>query len=168
MTAPLPRITLDTVVYWFGGERLEPSDLVTAASGNRWNEPGEPVVYLAGDLGVAVVEAGRHVGEDGEAEVHRSAWRIPLRLEDVVDLRDPEVRRMLDLRDTHWFLDRERCRGLGRQLRGAGLRGFLAPSAGFPDDPGRWNLVLLDVHATVLTGLARRARVTGGLVLHGV
>jgi RES domain-containing protein len=168
MTAQLPTIALDASVYCFGGERLEPGDLVTAASGNRWNGPGEPVVYLAGDIAVAVVEAGRHIGEDGQEEVRMSAWRVPVRLEDIVDLRNPSVRSALKLEEPYWFLDQARCRTVGRQLRKAGPRGFLAPSAGFPDDPERWNLVLFDVDEASLAELAERARVVGRLVILGV
>lgn len=31
--------------------------------GNRWSSTGEPTIYLAGDLGVALVEFGRPVTE---------------------------------------------------------------------------------------------------------
>jgi RES domain-containing protein len=168
MITTLPTIALDTGVYWFGGERLQPEDLVTTADGNRWNGPGEPVIYLAGDVGVAVVEAGRHIAVDGGSEVRMSAWLIAVRLEDVVDLRSPSVRAFLGLEERHWFLDQGRCRSLGRELRSAGIRGFLAPSAGFPDDPERWNLVLFDVHDAALAGLAERAKVVGRLVVTAV
>jgi RES domain-containing protein len=155
-------------VYWFGGERLQLEDLVTAAEGDRWNGPGEPAICLAGDVGVAVTEAGRHIAVDGRAEVRMSAWLILVRLEDVVDLRSPGVRATLGLEEHHWFPDQARCRSLAQELRAAGIRGFLAPSAGFPVDPERWSLVLFDVQDAAMAGLAERARVVGRLVVTAV
>ena len=101
--------------------------------------------------------------------------RIPL----AVDLRDPDVRAALSLPDDlEWVLDRERTREIAQSLRHSGLcDALLVPSAGAPDQPERFNLVLFaddraravrivaDLRVvgevTVLEGLEGRAAVVG-------
>ena len=166
MSADLPTRELDAVVYWFGVPELRTESLVTSEGNNRWNEPGDAVVYFAGDLGVGLVEAGRHVRDGAEPEgVERTAWAIPLRMDGLVDLREADPREVLGLTDRYWFLDRERCQHISGRLRSSGKRGILVPSAGFPDDPQRWNLVSFDTHPESLTRLVKEAREVGRLTV---
>lgn len=167
MSADLPTREVDAVVYWFGATQLRPQGLVTSEGDNRWNEPGDAVVYFAGDLGVGLVEAGRHVQVGGPDGVERTAWAVPLRMDALVDLRDPDVREALGLRDRYWFLDRQRCQRISGRLRRSGNRGIVVPSAGFPDDPQRWNLVSFDTHPDSLARLVHEARAVGRLTVQG-
>lgn len=119
---------------------LAADDLVST-EGNRWSALGEPTVYLARDPGVAIAEFGRHWTDDLEAAAMSS---VEFRLERALDLRQPDVRRILDIApDPTWVLDRNRCRSIARELRAAGTcDGLLVPSAAFVDDDSRWNAVI--------------------------
>ena len=143
---------------------------------NRWSAEGEPTIYLSGDPALALVESGRHPDdlEEGMRLIEVDV-RIPL----AVDLRDPDVRAALSLPDDlEWVLDRERTREIAQSLRHSGLcDALLVPSAGAPDQPERFNLVLFaddraravrivaDLRVvgevTVLEGLEGRAAVVG-------
>ncbi len=119
------------------------------AADNRWNETGEPTFYLAGDLGVALAEHARHLREDvgmaGTPPVReRAVYEIEVRLEALLDLRDPRVRSAIGLHGgTRRFLDRRVARATARFLRlTTAAEGLLVPSVAFLDDPSRWNLVL--------------------------
>ena len=116
---------------------------------NRWNEPGEPTLYLAGDIGVVIAELGRHFRHDRDpslasALVERTVYRLELELDRVLDLRDVDVCRAIGLQDTPvCFLDRDVARATARYLRRTTpTQAILAPSVATLDQPGRWNLVL--------------------------
>ena len=118
------------------------------AADNRWNKAGEPTFYLAGDLGVAVAEYGRHLREDvgmrTSSARERAVYQVAVQLEAVLDLRDPHVRSAIGLRGgARRFLDRDVARATARFLRRTtSAEGLLVPSVAFLDDPSRWNLVL--------------------------
>jgi RES domain-containing protein len=133
---------VDVRAFWQGTSRTFDADaLVTAEKGNRWNAPGEPTAYLAGDPGVALIERGRHLATEGPVEL--LVWRLRVVLDGVLDLRSDDTRHALGLVEPCWVLDRERCRQLGSALRGTNwCRGMLVPSAGIPDAIDRWNLVV--------------------------
>ena len=62
-------------------------------AGNRWNRPGEPTLYLASDVDVALVEYGRHLGSGfaptASANTRRRAlFRYEIQLERLLDVRD--------------------------------------------------------------------------------
>lgn len=108
---------------------------------NRWNVDGEPTVYLSGDPALALIEAGRHPDDlEDRARLIEAEVRIAL----AVDLRDPDVRRSLDLPDDpFWILDRARTRAAAQALRHSGVcDALLVPSVGALDQPERWNLVV--------------------------
>lgn len=108
---------------------------------NRWSTDGEPTIYLSGDPALALLESGRHPDdlEEGMRLIELDV-RIPL----AVDLRDSEVRTALGLPDdAQWVLDRARTRGLAQSLRQSGIcDAIVVPSAGAPDQPDRFNLVV--------------------------
>jgi len=119
------------------------------AADNRWNEAGEPTFYLAGDLGVALAEYARHLREDvgmpGTPPVHeRAVYRIDVRVEALLDLRDPHVRSAIGLHGgARRFLERDVARATARFLRRTtAAEALLVPSVAFLDDFERWNLVL--------------------------
>src|SRR5688572_27361640 len=71
---------------------------------NRWNEPGSPTLYLAGDEGVLIAEWGRHFELNRTAHlmqlaVERSVYRLELSIDSVLDLRDEAVCRSLSVSD---------------------------------------------------------------------
>jgi RES domain-containing protein len=133
-------VVLDT--FWQGpADVFHRASLVTDAAGNRWNEPGEPAIYLAGDVGVALVEAGRH-GRATDDLAGLVLWRVSVAADAVLDLRSGQLREELGLAREAWIGDRGRCRRLATRLRVDGLEGVLVPSAGIPEDERRWNLVL--------------------------
>jgi RES domain-containing protein len=158
---------IDVLAFWQGSSRtFEPDALVTSEKGNRWNVPGQPTAYLAGDAGLALVERGRHLSGTDEP-VELVVWRLRVILDGVLDLRPAEVQRALGLEDPCWVLDRERCRGLGALLRSTDwCRALLAPSAGVPDDDDRWNLVVfVDRLGKPLTESLHDVRVWGTVSL---
>jgi RES domain-containing protein len=119
------------------------------AADNRWNEPGEPTFYLAGDLAVALAEYARHlrldVGTSGAPPVHdRAVYEVDVRLEALLDLRDPQVRSAMGLHGgVRRFLDRGTAQATAHFIRRTtAAQGLLVPSIAFLDDPTRWNLVV--------------------------
>lgn len=117
--------------------------------GNRWNDPGEPTLYLAGDPGVLVAEWGRHLGKAFSPDVStrvamRTVYRLHLRLDAVVDLRAAGIAQALGSAAVpEWLMDKDRTRSIAQQLRNATpAKAILVPSVAFLDDLTRWNLVV--------------------------
>jgi RES domain-containing protein len=133
---------VDAQVYWQGGPPPFHHHALVSDDANRWNDAGVAAIYLAGDPGLTLVEAGRHLPAL-DAPEHRAIWRVRVRVPGIVDLRRADTRSRLGVDDDLWFLDRERCRAVVRSVRAVPTaRGLRVPSAGLPDDGGRWNLVL--------------------------
>lgn len=116
---------------------------------NRWNEPGEPTLYLAGDEGVLVGEWGRHLNIDrtpslARKSAERSVYRLTLALDRVLDLRDSAIRQALGLTDPPYvFLEVAVARATARYIRIASpAQAILVPSVAFLDDPTRYNLIV--------------------------
>jgi RES domain-containing protein len=129
---------------YYAGEpaaRFEPEKAITI-EGNRWSAAGEPTIYLAGDIGVALAEFARHAPADRALEGR--VWAIELRLDAAIDLRREDVRSRLGVADDpRWYLDRERCRSLGSRLRSRGnCDGLVVPSVAMLDQVSRWNAVV--------------------------
>lgn len=116
---------------------------------NRWNEPGEPTLYLAGDPGVLVAEWGRQLSLSFTCDVagntvEREVYRLHLTLERVVDLRAPSVAAMAGLTDLESHIrDRSAARAAASRIRSTTpAQAILVPSIAFLDDLSRWNLVV--------------------------
>lgn len=141
---------LDAHVYWQGpADTFDHAELVTTSSGNRWSAPGQPAIYVAGDHGVTLVEAGRH-SEPHEALERRVIWRMVARLGSVVDLREERTAQALGLVEPAWILDRARCQEVAQRLRAKhACEAIRVPSAGLADIPARWNLVIFVDHLRV-------------------
>ena len=119
------------------------------SASNRRNDQGDPTFYIAGDVGVALAEHARHYREERTPELARSVteralYRLEIQLQAVLDLRDPEVRRALDIRGgPQRFLDKAHARTTATFVRRtSAAEALLVPSIAFLDDPARWNLVL--------------------------
>jgi RES domain-containing protein len=123
------------------------------AKDNRWNDPGDPTLYAASDVGVAVAEFGRHMAEErdragapggGRRVQERAVYRLDVRLAALLDLRTPRVRSALGLRGgARRFLDVAVARATANYVRRTtSAQALLVPSVAFLDDPARWNLVL--------------------------
>jgi hypothetical protein len=134
---------VSVTAFWASpSESFEPEALVTSAAGNRWNRVGDPTVYLAGDPGLALIEAGRHHSGSAKSAVTGVVWSFDVEAAEVLDLRRDEVQVSLGLEASYWFLGRTACRELACALRKGHCSGVLTQSAGLPDVPQRWNLVL--------------------------
>jgi RES domain-containing protein len=131
---------------------------------NRWSAEGEPTIYLSGDPALAFVESGRHPDdlEEGMRLVEVDV-RIPL----AVDLRDPDVRVALSLPDDPaWVLDRRRTREVAQVLRHSGVcDGLVVPSAGAPDQPDRYNLVIFADDRSRVPRMVSDLRVVGEAIV---
>jgi hypothetical protein len=131
--------TLDVLDFRFAGRGHD----------NRWNDPGDRTLSLAGDHGVIVAEFARHLqldrGNDARiATQARQIYRLDLALERVLDLRDPAVWQTLSLAGApHTFLDKSVARATARYLRTVTpAQAIIVPSAAFIDAPDRWVLAL--------------------------
>ncbi len=116
---------------------------------NRWNDRGDPTFYIAGDVGVALAEYARHYREErtpqlGRLVTERALYRLTVRVQAVLDLRDAGVRRAIGLQgEAARFLDIAYARATATFVRRTtAAAGLLVPSMAFLDDPSRWNLVL--------------------------
>lgn len=119
------------------------------ASDNRWNIKGQPTLYLAGDMGVALAEWSRHFVENtnpalATVPVKRAVWRFTLAIPRALDLRDSVVWAELSLTDApHCFLDLAIAQTVGVYLRRiTDAQALLVPSVAMLDRLDRWNLVL--------------------------
>jgi RES domain len=114
-------------------ERLAEAD----ADDDRWNEPGEPTIYLALDLPLALAEYARHAGPDDA----RDLIRFDVGLDGVADLRPRDG--STDAAGVAEIADRTVARRIASGFRERpDCRGLLVPSLAFPDDPARANLVV--------------------------
>ncbi len=115
---------------------------------NRWNAPGDPTLYLAGDEGVLIAEWGRHFAANRTPQlrqmtVERSVFRLELSLDFVLDVRSEEVGNALSLDNApSCFADVQVARATANFVRRTTeAQAMLAPSMGFLDDLERWCLV---------------------------
>lgn len=117
---------------------------------NRWNLPGTRTLYLAGDRGVLIAEWGRHLDPRFPEDIvsasfaQRDVYQLQVRLDRILDLRDPEVASSLGLIDVpQSFLNIDRTRLAAHMVRSTtNAQGMLVPSVAFLDDMTRWNLVV--------------------------
>jgi RES domain-containing protein len=138
---------------------------------NRWNGPREPTLYLAGDPGIMIAEWGRHfpaVFDEAmlPAAIERSVFRLSLRLEHVVDLRDPaSIAARVPDSATTWFTNRDLARLVAHSFRAQGtVQALIVPSIAFLDDLTRWNLVVfLDTLPTDASTWITRTEYVGPL-----
>lgn len=149
----LPTVSLAMDAFCYGPllERLPREELTGSDRPQRWSDGGAPTVYLASDIGVALAEWGRHVPIE-ERRDDSCLWRVPVRLDRAVDLRDPsaDLTRALaaagrcpDFEDHAWPLDQEAARDLAAWLRyEVGVDGLVVPSVAFLDDRARGNVVV--------------------------
>jgi RES domain-containing protein len=116
---------------------------------NRWNEPGHPTLYLAGDEGVLITEWGRHFQIDRtprlqQMTVERHVYRLELTIDQVIDLRDADVCRLLSLENAPGcFANMSVARATAHFIRGTtAAQGLLVPPMGFLDQPEQCCVVL--------------------------
>lgn len=116
---------------------------------NRWNDAGEPTLYLAGDEGVLLAEWGRHfeanrAGQLQRLAVERSTYILQLSIDHVLDLRNEEVCRALSVgKAPYCFADIELARAATRIIRRTTpAQALFVPSLAFLDDLQRWCLVV--------------------------
>ena len=116
---------------------------------NRWNLPGQPTLYLAGDRGVALAEFARHYQEDPTPKVEHSArtrqlYRLEVQTEALLDLRDLAVWDELSPANAPFcFLDTDVARSAAAYVRVlTRAQAMLVPSMAFLDDLSRWSLVV--------------------------
>lgn len=115
---------------------------------NRWNEPGHPTLYLAGDEGVLIAEWGRHFATNRtpglqRATIARAVFALDLAMDRTLDLRDPAVCAALSIGDAPYaFTDVAFARATAHFVRATtAAQALLVPSMAFLDDPTRWCLV---------------------------
>jgi RES domain-containing protein len=132
------------------GARFDVLDFRFAGRGseNRWNEPGVPTLYLAGDDRVLIAEWGRHFAVNRterlqQETVERSVYRLTLSLDHLLDLRRPAVWDALSLENAPYcFADVAIARATATFVRRTTVaQGLLVPSVAFLDQLDRWRLV---------------------------
>ena len=142
-------------------DRLASSD----GDSDRWNREGEPTVYLATDVGLALAELARHLDLNaGDEPVRRQLLGLELEVDGLLDLRDPAVRAEVRAPEAvEAFRDREDARSVADRARGdAACRGLIVPSMAFLDEPDRGNLVLfVERHAEGIEAVIRGQRHAG-------
>jgi RES domain-containing protein len=116
---------------------------------NRWNRPGEPTLYFASDHAVLIGEFARHLRDErnpslGPLMPPRRMYDLQLRLDAVLDLRDPAVCAALSLSDApSCFLDRDVARATAGFIRTTTrAQALLTHSMAFLDAPDHWVMAL--------------------------
>ncbi len=119
------------------------------AADNRWNQPGEPTLYLASDPGVALAEFACHFREDrslqlSQGAVERAVFQLSITVDGLIDLTHPEVQLALSLKNApHCFLDKRLARATAHFLRHTtAAQALRVPSMAFLAARDRWILVL--------------------------
>ncbi len=119
------------------------------AGDNRWNAQGQPTLYLARDLGVALAEMARHLRNDrapGLARLanRRQVYRFTVSFEHTLDLTCPEVCAALSIADApQRFLHKPAARATAQFLRElTPAQALFVPSVAFLDRPESWVLVV--------------------------
>jgi len=132
-------VRFDVLNFRYAGKGLD----------NRWNQPGEPTLYLAGDIGVAIAEWARHIEIDRTPElevatIERIVYRLRLTIDRVLDLRDPLIWAELSLDDAPIrFLDLPTARATAHFVRNTTeAQGMFVSCVPFIDQLERWCLVL--------------------------
>lgn len=141
---------------------------------NRWNEPGHPTLYLAGDEGVLIAEWGRHFATNRSpalqrATIGRAVFALDLEIDRALDLRDPAACAALSIGNAPYaFTDVAVARATAHFVRATtAAQALVVPSMAFLDDPARWCLVLFldklpaDL-ADVVTGVTPRGPLAWG------
>jgi RES domain-containing protein len=139
-------------------------------SSGRWHWQGQPTLYLASDSAVAIGEFARHLAVDrggGATAARRAVYELGVRLERVIDLRDPDVLRLIGRDDApQCWLDPRIARAVATFFRDSlDLHGLLVPSVAHLDDASRFNVVcflenLPETARSFLPRARRRATVT--------
>lgn len=116
---------------------------------NRWNEEGEPSLYLAGDEGILIAEWGRNFATIRTPQleqriIERSVFKLELAFDAVLDLRRSDVCQALSLKDAPLcFMDIATARATARFVRATtAAQALLVPSVGFLDNLARWCMVV--------------------------
>lgn len=116
---------------------------------SRWNDPGVPTLYLAGDEGVLIAEWGRHFAVNRTPDlrretVERAVYRLTVTVDNVLDLRSPTVWEELSLQDAPTcFLEIGVARATANFVRRTtAAQALLVPPMSFLDQLDRWCLVL--------------------------
>lgn len=105
--------------------------------GGRWNPPNSfATLYLGLDVETVADEFDRLARRQGltpDAFLPRELHRFDVRLAAILDLREVEARRAVDLSDRQLRADDpSRCQDTGAAAHYLGLEGILAPSAAGP------------------------------------
>lgn len=114
--------------------------------GGRWHWEGQPTLYLASDPAVAVGEFARHLALDRGGSLvpaRRAIYELGVRLERTIDLRDPEVLRLIGRDDApQCWLDPRIARAVATFFRDSlEIQALLVPSVANLDARDRFNLV---------------------------
>jgi RES domain-containing protein len=157
------QVPFDDLVYAEGPD-LDELDLHAIAwcpRPGRWNRAGRPTGYLAGDPGVLFAEVGGHLaGHDAPAP--SVVWRVRLRLDRAIDLREAYACHRLGIAGPEGLVDVRRCRRLAAELRASGdADGLIVPSVAFAAERGRWSVVVFPERLSV--SLDRHLRAVGRL-----
>lgn len=118
---------------------------VGSKRGNRWNEPGDPTLYLAGDPGVLITEWGRHLQDYGETvTTKRDVYRLHMSIKSLIDLRSADVRKAYAFGlGPETMTNVELAQSIANRVRRTTTaQAMLVPSIAFLDDLTRWNLVV--------------------------
>lgn len=124
---------------------LEPGVAPTRGDA-RWSLPGRPALYLPSDIGTIAGEyAAGAEGQGGSDWTERELYRIPLRLERLLDLSDPAVAAAAGAGQVEdWLADDGAVRRTAGRLlaRLPGLQALLVPSSAFVDRHDRYAVVV--------------------------
>lgn len=116
---------------------------------NRWNDAGEPTLYLARDAALCALEFFRHIDEDRDPGlipdvIERDVYWLDVVVPRVLDVQRPELLDALSLNDAPTcFLNLQVARSTARRIRyeGDAVQGILVPSVACLDQPKRGSLV---------------------------
>lgn len=120
------------------------------AADNRWNQPGEPTLYLASDRATVVAEYARHLHEDRgsplglDIVLERVLYRLELHLDLTLDLCIRATWDLLSLNDAPaCFLSKPVARAVANLVRhNTTAQAIFVPSIAFLDQPQHWVLAL--------------------------
>lgn len=113
-------------------------------SEGRWNRKGEKAYYVACDPSVMATEFARWLrSEAGSVPPSaRDVFELVIKLDRVLDLRDPNVQAALGISSISDFFSWQHCQTYAAMARIVDAEAILVPPLGTLDKSETWNLIV--------------------------
>lgn len=129
----------------------------------RWNRKGEKAYSVACDPAVSATEFARWLKTEAGAVTPnaRDMFELEIKLERVLDLRDPQVQAALGIAGITDFSPWDHCQAFASMARISDAEAMLVPPMGTLDKPETWNLIVFTEAFNGTTSFVQQHRHVG-------